>query len=287
VWGSSPVIDERRGLLYVGTGNNYTAPEGVCTEPGQTDCQSSPADNHIDSILALRLTDGAVEWATRTIDADVFSGACVGTPECGPDFDFGSGPNLFTTSDPATGKRRQLVGIGQKSGIYWALDPDNGHVVWSTTVGPGSFIGGMEWGSATDGERIYVAEANGARQPYTLGGTGPFAGQTTTGGSWAALDPATGEILWQTPDPQAERDIGYVTVANRVVYAGSASATGNNMYAMDAATGEVLWGFDADGRVGSGPAVVNGTVYWGSGYMLGAGGTSNKFYAFAPATAGR
>lgn len=285
VWGSSPVVDERRGLLYFGTGNSYTAPEGVCTEPGQTDCEPSPADNHADSIMALRLSDGSVKWATRTLDADVFSGACIGRPECGPDFDFGSGPQMFTTTDPGTGESQQLLGIGQKSGIYWALDPDTGEVVWDTMVGPGSFIGGMEWGSATDGKRIYVAEANGSRQPYTLGGSGPFAGQTTRGGSWAALDTATGEILWQTPDPQMERDIGFVTVANGVVYVGSAS-TGNNMYALDAATGEVLWSFAGGGRIGSGPSVVDGTVYWGSGYMLGAGGNNNKVYAFAPEDAG-
>lgn len=40
-----------------------------------------------------------------------------------------------------------------------------------------------------------------------------------------------------TPEKQTEPDIGYVTMANGVVCAGSISATGNNMQAMDAATG--------------------------------------------------
>ncbi|MBO0867120.1 MAG: PQQ-binding-like beta-propeller repeat protein [Micromonosporaceae bacterium] len=283
VWGSSAVIDERRGLLYVGTGNNYTVPDGVCEVPGQTDCQPSAADNHTESIMALRLRDGKVQWATRTTDADVFSGACLGTPQCGPDFDFGSGPNMFTTHDPATGKPRQLIGIGQKSGIYWALDPNTGKVVWTTMVGPGSFLGGLEWGSATDGKRIYVAEADALRIPYTLGGSGPFAGQTTTGGSWAALDPATGKVLWQTPDPATQLDVAFTTVANGVMYGASTNTNGDNMFAIDAATGSILWSFDADGSITSGPAVVNGNVYWGSGYSFGPAGNSTKFYAFAPA----
>jgi len=38
-----------------------------------------------------------------------------------------------------------IVGLGQKSGIYWALNPDNGNIVWSTPVGPGSSLGGIEW----------------------------------------------------------------------------------------------------------------------------------------------
>ena len=31
VWGTKPVIDTKRGLLYVGTGNNYTTPQDVTT----------------------------------------------------------------------------------------------------------------------------------------------------------------------------------------------------------------------------------------------------------------
>ena len=41
VWGSSPVVDTQRGLLYFGTANNFSAPPGVCLEPEQTDCEES------------------------------------------------------------------------------------------------------------------------------------------------------------------------------------------------------------------------------------------------------
>ena len=33
VWGSTPVVDHDTGLLYVATGNNYSAPAGVCRVP--------------------------------------------------------------------------------------------------------------------------------------------------------------------------------------------------------------------------------------------------------------
>jgi polyvinyl alcohol dehydrogenase (cytochrome) len=99
-----------------------------------------------------------------------------------------------------------------------------------------------------------------------LSGSGPFAGMTVTSGYWSALNPATGEILWQTPDPQASKNPGFVTAANGVVYAGSAAGSGGNMYALDASTGAVLWSFASGGSVFSAPAVVHGRLFWGSGY---------------------
>jgi polyvinyl alcohol dehydrogenase (cytochrome) len=284
VWGSSPVVDTRRGLLYVGTANNFSAPPGVCLAPDETGCEESPADNHFDAILALRLSDGAIVWSRRTLRADVFSGACF----CGPDLDFGAAPNLFTITDPDTGRARQVVGIGQKSGVYWALDPDDGSVVWSTKVGPGGLGGGVEFGTAVDDDRVYVAEGNSEQNPFTLQGAGPFAGMMVTSGAWSALNPTTGAILWQTPDPQGSKNPGFLTAANGVLYAGSAAGSGGNMYALHASTGEVLWTFASGGSVFSAPAVVHGMLFWGSGYTRNAscpdGFTScvanNKLYAF-------
>ena len=120
------------------------------------------------------------------------------------------------------GGSRQLVGAGAKSGIYWALDAATGQVVWSTEAGPGSTLGGIEWGTATDGKRIYVAEANFDREAYPGNASLPH------WGSFAALDPATGQILWQTSDPSGGNDLGAVSVSNGVVYGGSMSG---HMYA--------------------------------------------------------
>ena len=74
-----------------------------------------------------------------------------------------------------------------------------------------------------------------------------------------------------------------MTVANGVVYAGSLALGqgANNMYALDAKTGKILWGFNSGGSVIAGAAVVNGTVYWGSGYShYQIGVSNNKLYAF-------
>ena len=57
---------------------------------------------------------------------------------------------------------------------------------------------------------IYVAIANF----YGI----PYAAAAGSAGSWAALDPSTGDILWQTADPNGAFDIGPVTVANGVAY---------------------------------------------------------------------
>jgi polyvinyl alcohol dehydrogenase (cytochrome) len=118
---------------------------------------------------------------------------------------------------------------------------------------------------------------------------------TATGGSWAALDPITGTILWQTADPQVETlpglgvvgvwDLAPVTVANGVVYVASMAKLANQdqMFALDAATGAILWQFGAGSSVNSGPAVADGTVYWGSGYARAGveGSGNNRFYAFS------
>jgi len=188
-----------------------------------------------------------------------------------------------------------VVGVGGKSGVYTLLDAKTGAFIWNTLIGPGGDQGGMEWGTAFDGDRIYASITNHHHIPYKLTENGVLGNTTVTGGSWAALDPITGTILWQTADPQVETlpglgtvgvwDLAPVTVANGVLYASSMAklASQNQMFALDAATGAILWQFGAGSSVNSGPAVVNGTVYWGSGYARsGVEGSGNdQFYAFS------
>ncbi|HTJ26236.1 MAG TPA: PQQ-binding-like beta-propeller repeat protein [Candidatus Limnocylindria bacterium] len=279
VWGSQPVVDRKTGMLYVTTGNSYAAPNGYCVNPGQTNCTPLPADAYIDSVLALSLTTGKIVWAHHTLTADTWTMA---NPNASPDFDFGSDPNLYTTT--IQGEKIDIVGVGQKNGMYYALDPATGKVIWETQAGPGGVLGGIEWGTSTDGKRIYAGITNGSHKTYTYA---TYDGQkkTTTGGLWTALDAATGKILWQTGAPESTKYItdGFVSSANGVVYAGS---SGGNFYAMDARTGEIKWTFPSGGAVWSGAAIVDGTVYWGSGYdtrarTLPYDGNNNKFYAFS------
>ncbi len=299
VWGSNPVVDPSRKMVYVGTGDNYSHPQAGASSSKagmtfqqciatDTEANCLSPDDHVDSILALDMSSGAIKWARRMVTwhqfyaqdgSDDWNVDCIyQLSQCptnpGPDYDFGSAPNEITYK-PAKGGPKTIIGAGQKSGIYYALDPDTGATLWQTQVGPGSSLGGMEWGSATDGKRIYVAISNYYGLPYAAG----------SAGSWAALDPATGAILWQTADPNGAVDIGPVSVANGVVYAGSLarSATAPNMFALDAATGKSLWSFVPGVTVNAGATIVKDTVYWGSGYSnlgLGTGG-NNTFYAFS------
>jgi polyvinyl alcohol dehydrogenase (cytochrome) len=268
IWGH-PAIDAKRGSLYIGTGNNYTVPADVqaCQNATPTAQCASP-DDHFDSILALDLKTGQIKWADGQQSFDTFTGLCPTCPvPASPDFDFGGGgPNLLGN----------ILGIGQKSGVYWAVNPDSGKIVWSTQVGPGGDDGGVEWGTATDGKRIYVAISNNHNLAYTL----VPSGQQISWGSWSALDVATGKILWQTADPTPGTiDPGAVSSANGVMYAGSYSG---QMYALDAITGNILWNFASGGSVIDGPSIADGVVYWGSGYGSFPPGTANnKVFAFS------
>jgi polyvinyl alcohol dehydrogenase (cytochrome) len=153
------------------------------------------------------------------------------------------------------------------------FDAATGELLWATLVGP-QF--GVQWGTATDGEGIYVSIADPQHKQYALQPSGAL----VTGGSWAALDPATGRILWQTAVPGGADGLGPPTVADGVVYVGSMARTGDQMFALDAATGAILWHFAAGGSVNAGAAVVRGSVYWGSGYARSGSG-NDKRYAFS------
>jgi len=289
--------------MFVSTGNNYAHPTDpayvACVAAGGTEAACVSPDNHIDSILALNMHNGRIKWAHKFVTwaqagiadgSDDWNVACftAGAPNCptsaGPDYDFASAPNLITYAG-THGRKTTIVGAGQKSGIYYALNPDTGAVLWQTQVGPGSSLGGMEWGSATDGSRIYVSIANFYGIPSAAG----------SAGSWAALDPETGAILWQKADPNGAVTLGPVTAANGVVYVSSmaGAATAPTMLALDGATGNTLWSFAAGASVNAGAVVANGVVYWGSGYAhLGIPGYSGspsftgntaptRFYAFS------
>lgn len=289
VWGSSPAIDTKRGQLYIATGNNYSVPQDVldCVAAAGDDSAAKaaclPADDHFDTVLALDMTTGMINWATRalaydawTVDCFPFFGDGSNCPEpAGPDFDFGQAPALFKAKVNGMGKPIEMVGAGQKSGQYWTLNPDTGSVIWVSQAGPGGTAGGLQWGSAVDGQRVYTSNANSNAIPWTLP-----SGETTTEGIWTGLNAVTGEILWQTLPPHGGSTSGPVTTANGVVFACSLDPLGH-MYALDGATGTVLWSFASGGSCLSGAAISDGMIFWGSGYSnFGFGTANNQLYAF-------
>ena len=285
VWGSSPAIDTKRRSVYIATGNNYDVPQPVldCVAEAGQDPEAKAAclaaDDHFDSVVSLDMRTGAIKWATRALPFDAWTVDCIpfvsdgsNCPEpAGPDYDFGQAPALYSAR--SGGKSVEYVGAGQKSGQYWALDPDTGAVRWVTQAGPGGTAGGLQWGSAVDGKRVYTANANSNLVPW------PSDNGATTG-VWTGLDAATGARLWETRPPHGGSTSGPVTTANGVVF-GCALDEDGYMYALDAATGEVLWEYASGGSCLSGAAISNGSVYWGSGYSnFGFGTPNNKLYAF-------
>jgi polyvinyl alcohol dehydrogenase (cytochrome) len=203
VYGGSFSIDLVRRQIYVPTANNYVVPEKArqCQRhrldpagqpapelPPGVDCDNlnDVVGNHVDSILALDLDTGEINWAfgARPYDAWVHTCAvpdftlisfppllgtaptvppgnfasCSDVP--GPDYGFGQAPMLLRKVKMGPHEFRDLLGVGEKSGIFYALDPDDGELVWSRRVDPGGVLGGMQWGSASDGRTIYTASSN-------------------------------------------------------------------------------------------------------------------------------
>ncbi|KAM3236549.1 polyvinylalcohol dehydrogenase [Capsicum annuum] len=280
VWGSSPSIDSRRNHVYIATGNLYSVPKHIeeCqeeqnqqnhTRPTQPDPCIEP-ENHSDSILALDLDSGEIEWYKQLGGYDVWFVACANStnPNCpigpSPDYDFGEAPMMLTVV--ANGRKKvDIVAAVQKSGIAWALKRDNGKLFWTTEAGPGGTGGGGIWGSATDKKRVYTGIANSGNLNYTLY---PLK-NVTTGGGWVAMDAKTGKILWTTAVPNNGRS-NPVTIANGVMLAGSTSPRGP-IYAIEAKTGKILWSNETGATVAGGMSVSNGCFYVGHGYRSGIG----------------
>jgi len=284
IW-SSPSIDEKRGLLYVGTG----------------EATSEPAAPTTDAILAIDLKSGAIRWHFQATQDDIFLTGCMANrkglncPHYGVflDADFGASPVLVNRPGG------DLVLAGQKSSTLYALDPDTGKLIWSRNFGPGSVIGGIHWGLAFDGTRVFAPVSVLAGRD---GKPGP--GQVP---GLHAVNVATGKVEWSyIPQPDCSGDrpmrvrncgggIGLSaapTVVDGAVVVGSVDGF---LRAFDAHSGELLFQYDTarsfdtlNGVPGKGGAIdnasivaSNGYVFVNSGYGLMAGQTpGNVFLAF-------
>ncbi len=278
VW-SAPTIDAKRNRIYFATGNSYT----------------DAAEGGSDAVIAADLTSGAILWRRQLTKGDNDLSGCgpgrklVNCPATlGDDYDFGASPVLLSL---ATGQDVLLA--GQKSGTVLGIDPDSGNVLWRTQVGVGGFLGGIEWGMASDGARLYVANADVITAENGRPGL-------------LALDPATGEDLWYTPSPRIgcswhggipcfNAQSAAPSVVPGVILAGS---TDGHERAYRSADGAMLWDFDTAGQtyqtingvsdqtggpidVSSG-TIADGMLFVISGYLgVAGGGSDNVLLAFS------
>jgi polyvinyl alcohol dehydrogenase (cytochrome) len=288
IW-STPTVDERRGLLYVTTGDNY----------------SHPATATSDAVVALELTTGRVAWSQQTLPNDVWNSSCstrgANCPDdAGPDYDFGSSAMLVRAPNGA-----DILIAGQKSGVVYALDPANdGRILWEARVGKGGTNGGVQWGPASDGRRVYAAVSDVVRLQNVSGAAPVGSAQLdpNLGGGLTALDVVTGSRVWFAPGvPCTPPRLGCspaqpaaVTAIPDAVFSGSLDG---HLRAFAAADGKVLWDFDTardystvngvaakGGSLdGAGAVIVDGMVFVSSGYPRFGGLPGNVLLAFGVA----
>lgn len=281
IW-NTPVLDAKRGLLYAGTGENY----------------SSPADDRSDALLAFRLEDGKVMWARQKTSGDAWNVGCMlRNPNCpkedGPDVDFGAATILTTLPDGS-----DVLLAGQKSGDVYAVRPADGSLVWHRKVGRGGIQGGVHFGMALDGDTLYVpiSDMTGAEAE----GTNKFKGPPRAG--MHALDARTGEVRWSTLADDRCNGLQYcepgisaaVTAIPGAVIAGHMDG---RVRAYDRASGKVLWETEtrqpfttvngvqaAGGSIGggAGPVVQHGRLLVTSGYGLYYHLPGNVLLVYAP-----
>jgi polyvinyl alcohol dehydrogenase (cytochrome) len=286
VWGT-PTVDARRGLLYITTGDNY----------------STPATATSDAVMALDLKTGQTMWTRQMLANDAYNSACGDKsancpPESGPDYDFGSSALLVKSGS------RDLIVVGQKSGVVYALDPaKKGEVVWQARVGKGGVNGGVQWGMASDERYVYAAVSDVVRIPRPAGDPNDparFTLNPTEGGGLTALDLKDGRRVWYATPPPCDSRPGCspaqsaaLTAIPGAVLSGSLDG---HLRAYAADDGHVLWDVDTareyravngvTGRGGSldgpGPVIVGGLVFVNSGYSRFGGMPGNVLLAFAP-----
>jgi polyvinyl alcohol dehydrogenase (cytochrome) len=293
IW-STPTIDEQRGALYVGTGNNY----------------SSPVTQTSDAVMAFDLKTGKLLWSRQFTQGDAYNGGCStrGRPNCpaedGPDFDFGQPPILVQLSNAALGGRRRALVIAQKSGMVHAIDPDaEGKILWQTRAGSGGLLGGSQWGSAADNQRVYVAISDvvlhSIADPAVPGGS-RIALDPKKGGGLHAIDLKSGSIVWSsrpatcplTQNVCSPAQSAAVTAIPGVVFSG---ALDGHMRAYSSTDGRVIWDFDTarefptvNGKPAhggsidaTGAAVAGGQVFVNSGDNEFGGMPGNVLLAFS------
>jgi polyvinyl alcohol dehydrogenase (cytochrome) len=280
IW-SAPTLDIKRGVLYVTTGDNYSQPNTKLS----------------DAVVALRIKNGRVVWSRQFTENDIFSGECLATQSCGPDFDFGASAMLVESGG------RSLLVAGQKSGMVYALDPDKrGEMVWQLRVGRGSTNGGVLWGMAADSQNVYAAVSDVSRKARKATDAADLRTNDVDpaiGGGLTAIRIADGSKVWYAPghpcDPPragcSPAQPAAVTAIPGAVFSGSDDG---HMRAYAAEDGHILWDFDTardfetvngvPGHGGSidgpGAVVLKGVVYINSGYARQSGMPGNVLLAF-------
>ena len=296
IW-NSPTVDEKRRLIYFGTG----------------EANSEPVSPNTDALIAIGLDDGKERWSMQATRRDIFTSGCGPNPKKEQlncfrdtvfrDVDFGA-----SVIQARLNHGTDIVLGGQKSGTLWALEPATGKLLWRKHLGTGGALGGIHWGIAFDDDTVYAPVSSIGRNLPTE----PVDVSQYNIGLYA-VDALTGAVKWNyaaKPDcegdrvkrmPTCQRHAGFSTapaVIDGVVVAG---ALDGYLYAFDKKSGKLLWRYDTarpyhgiNGVDGKGGAIdaasisaANGLLLVNSGYGMFGQQAGNVLLAFRPKAATR
>jgi polyvinyl alcohol dehydrogenase (cytochrome) len=175
--------------------------------------------------------------------------------------------------------------------------------LWQSRASKGGYLGGSQWGSASDGQKVYVATSDvgiAGVADATVPQGFRIAVDPKLGGGLHALDLKTGATVWDAKPAVcasgqsicSPAQSAAVTVIPGVVFSGSVDG---HLRAYSTANGDVLWDVDtarefetvngSPARGGSmdvaGPAVVNGMLFVNSGYGQWGGIPGNVMLVFS------
>ncbi len=278
---TTPAIDEKRGLIYIGTGNPSP----------QMDDSTRPGDNlHTVSLVALELETGKLRWYYQQVPHDRWG------------YDVASPPVLFTTKH--NGRNVDVVGQASKLGWFFIHDRETGELIRRSQpfvpqenlfarpdekgvrIVPGT-LGAASWSPVAYHERLNYVYIPGIYQPSLFysrklepapgkpWGSYTFFRKSAEQdwGLFSAVNTSTGEIAWQKKTTQPMVG-GALATAGDLVFTGEGDG---HFTAYHAGSGELLWTYKASYGVNAPPVtyMVDSEQY----IAVAAGG--NKLFGYS------
>lgn len=215
VWGSV-VVDPKLNSIYFGTGNPYN--------PGTNSLYGY-------AIMSLNATTGKMNWYYR-----IYNSFAIGHDE-----DFGSTPNLFSLKLNNT--TYNAIGLGNKNGIYYILDRNNGQLLQKVPIlNPdySSIIGlaGLTYQSNSTNPELFIP-----------------AGYNSKTGMVEAFFPSNNTIAWKF-NTTGVTVVPVTVVPGAVLFGDDAG----DLYAVNTTSGSLLYHIKLPDSVEGGATVADGHV---------------------------
>jgi outer membrane protein assembly factor BamB len=248
-----PAVDDQ-GRVFLTVGNPAPYP-GTAEYPNGS---SRPGpDLYTDSLVTLDARTGKLLWYQQVLPHDT------------RDYDLEDSPVI--TRVPIHGVSTEEVIAAGKSGWVHAYRASDGKPLWALSVGrhlndtgplpttltqvyPGTF-GGVESPMAVSDGVLFVPWVDESAQLAADQPLQAWPDLSLGRGGLAAVNAATGKVLWRQPLPQMA--FGAATVANDVVFTATYDGT---IFAFDVRTGRKLWTTTTGAGINSFPAIDGDTM---------------------------